>query len=164
MGLVLVRIDDRLIHGQIIEGWVRYLHVNHIVVSNNQVGNDEMQKVLMTMAVPPPLKVDIFTLSETIEELKFGTFDKSRVLILVSSPSDALFLTDRGLCVSKINVGGIHYSVGKKQVLKTISVNDDDIASFYCLHEKGIKLEVQVVPTDEGIDIMKYIKRDSDNN
>lgn len=159
MSLVLVRIDDRLIHGQVIEGWVRYLQVNHIVVSNDQVGNDEMQKVLLTMAVPPPLKVDIFTLSETIKALKSGIFEKSTVLILVACPRDVLYLTDTGLCVSNINIGGMHYSVGKKQVLQTISVNDDDIASFYCLHEKGIKLEVQVVPTDEGIDIMKYIKR-----
>ncbi|MFH1239428.1 MAG: PTS sugar transporter subunit IIB [bacterium] len=159
MSSLFIRIDDRLIHGVVIQSWVRVLHIEHIIVADDRVAGDAMQKTLLLMAVPPSLKVSIFTVKETALKLKSGEFKKENVLVLVSNPTDALALVADGVAVESINVGGLHFTPGKKQMLKTISVDDKDIDAFCQINNLGVKLEVRVIPTDNSIDIMSCLKK-----
>src|SRR5580704_355580 len=105
MAVDLLRIDDRLVHGQVVEGWLRALGVTHVVVASDAVVADEMQKALYSLAVP------------------FGVeWDKDHVLVLVSSPDDAYRLLAAGAPVKSVNVGGLHYREGRVQVLKAVSL------------------------------------------
>ncbi len=151
MGLVLVRIDDRLIHGQVVEGWCSYLKINHIVVCNNAVAGDEMQKTLLSLAVPSNMKITILSIKQTIKMIPSLESEKGRAILLLSSPRDALKLVRNGFNVKEINVGGIHYARGKIQVRKAISLSDDDLEAFEELDKLGVKLEARMVPTDPKI-------------
>lgn len=159
MGIVLVRIDDRLIHGQVVAGWVKAIKANHIMVVNDKVAQDQMQRVLLSMAVPSHLKLSILNIEEAAALLKEGVKEEDRVIILFNSPEDALSLIEKDVPIKSINVGGIHYCEGKKQILKAVCVDMEDIEALYQLERKGIELEGRIVPTDERINIMESVRK-----
>ncbi|MCX7919111.1 MAG: PTS sugar transporter subunit IIB [bacterium] len=159
MGLKLIRIDDRLIHGQVVVGWVRYLNANHIIVADDVVAKDAMQKALYEMVVPRELKVTILPVAEAAEKIKQNIFAKDNIILLLSRPKDVLELVNRGVAVKSINVGGMRFEPGKRQITKSVSVNDEDCAIFNELVAKGIEIEGRAVPTDEKTDIIQACKQ-----
>jgi len=160
MSVVLVRIDDRLIHGQVVENWMKFLKIDHVVVVNDFVASDRMQKTLFSMAVSDHAKISILTITQAKEAILNGQFERDRAMLLLVSPQDVLSLIDKGVRIKEINVGGMHYSPDKKQILKAISVSKEDMQAFQELDKLGIHLEARMVPDDEKIDIMEIIKRE----
>lgn len=161
MSVVLVRIDDRLIHGQVVENWMKFLKIDHVVVVNNFVASDRMQKALFSMAVSDHAKISILTITQAKEAILNGQFERDRAMLLLVSPQDVLSLIDKGVRIKEVNVGGMHYSPDKKQILKAISVSKEDMQAFQELDKLGIHLEARMVPDDEKIDIMEIIKRET---
>lgn len=161
MGMVLVRIDDRLIHGQVVENWMKFLKINHVIVVNDFVANDRMQKNLFSMAVPDHAKISILTITQAKEAILNGQFEGDKAMLLLVSPQDVLNLINKGVRIKEVNVGGMHYSPDKKQILKAISVSKEDIQAFQELDKLGVHLEARMVPDDEKIDIMEIIKREA---
>jgi len=161
MGMVLVRIDDRLIHGQVVENWMKFLKINHVVVVNDFVASDRMQKTLFSMAVPDHAKISILTITQAKEAILNGQFEGDKAMLLLVSPQDVLNLINKGVEIEEVNVGGMHYSPEKKQILKAISVSKEDVRAFQELDKLGVRLEARMVPDDEKIDIMKIIKREA---
>ncbi|MFC1546777.1 PTS system mannose/fructose/N-acetylgalactosamine-transporter subunit IIB [bacterium] len=159
MSIVLFRIDDRLIHGQVVEGWLNQLQAQGVLVVNNIVAKDEMQKTLIAMAIPPSVEVFIETVEEALKRWKQGEFDNKRLLILVSCPKDAFLLIDNGINVPSVNVGGMHYSEGKMQIFEYISVSHEDVNYFYLLAYMGIKIEGRTLPDTEKLDITRELKK-----
>ena len=158
--MVLVRIDDRLIHGQVVENWMKFLKINHVIVVNDFVASDRMQKTLFSMAVPDHAKISILTITQAKEAILNGQFEGDKAMLLLVSPQDVLNLINKGVRIKEVNVGGMHYSPDKKQILKAISVSKEDIQAFQELDKLGVHLEARMVPDDEKIDIMKVIKRE----
>jgi mannose/fructose/sorbose-specific phosphotransferase system IIB component len=159
VGIELIRIDDRLVHGQVVAGWVKAIKANHIMVVNDKVAQDQMQRVLLSMAVPGNLKLSVMSIAEAAAVLKAGIPDNDRLIILLNSPADALALVEKAVPVKSINVGGIHYCEGKKQILKAVCVDMVDIEALYQLERLGIELEGRIVPTDERINIMDSVRK-----
>lgn len=156
MDIQLIRIDDRLIHGQVVVGWVKALGIQRLVVVNDTIARNSMQKTLMEMAVPSGLKVSFYTVEEAARNCRAAeTHEKS--LLLFSSPVDVLDYGRRGGALTSINVGGLHYCEGKQQVSKTVCVNEDDIEAFRELKKQGVELEVRAVPGDIREPLDKYI-------
>lgn len=160
MGMVLVRIDDRLIHGQVVENWMKFLKINHVVVVNDFVASDRMQKTLFSMAVPDHAKISILTIAQAKEAILNSQFEGDKAMLLLVSPQDVLNLINKGVKIKEVNIGGMHYSPDKKQILKAISVSKQDIQAFQELDKLGVHLEARMVPDDEKIDIMEIIKRE----
>jgi len=160
MGMVLVRIDDRLIHGQVVENWMKFLKINHVIVVNDFVASDRTQKTLFSMAVPDHAKISILTITQAKEAILNGQFEGDKAMLLLVSPQDVLNLINKGVRIKEVNVGGMHYSPDKKQILKAISVSKEDIQAFQELDKLGVHLEARMVPDDEKIDIMEIIKRE----
>ena len=158
--MVLVRIDDRLIHGQVVENWMKFLKINHVIVVNDFVASDRMQKTLFSMAVPGHAKISILTITQAKEAILNGQFEGDKAMLLLVSPQDVLNLINKGVRIKEVNVGGMHYSPDKKQILKAISVSKEDIQAFQELDKLGVYLEARMVPNDEKIDIMEIIKRE----
>mgnify|MGYP001068232507 CR=1 FL=1 len=161
MGIVLVRIDDRLIHGQIVENWMKLLKINHLIVINDFVASDQMQKALFSMAIPDHTKISILTIAQAREAILNGQFKEDRAMLLFASPQDVLNLINKGVKIKEVNIGGMHYSPEKKQILRAISVSKEDIQAFQELDRLGVRLEARMVPDDEKIDIMEIIKRET---
>ena len=160
MGIVLTRIDDRLIHGQVVEGWLKNINVDHIAIISNDVAADKMQQVLFSIAVPKSIKVSALGVDEAALKAKEGYFDKNNFLLLLSTPQDALRLIEGGVKIDSVNVGGMHFTPGKKQILKALSVDESDIAALLAIHKAGVKLEGRVLPGDDMIDIFEILTKE----
>ncbi len=160
MSILLVRIDDRLVHGQIVQGWLRILDVNTILVVSDIVTLDTMQQALMTMTVPGNIKLDIKNLKDATNAITNGQFDRERVMILAVSPSDVLYMMENGADFKSVNVGGMHFINGKRQLLNNLCVNDNDVESLYKIHIKSVEIEGRVLPEDEKKDIIPLIEKE----
>ena len=148
MGVTLLRIDDRLIHGQVVEGWVPYLKVDLVVVVSDSAAEDEVQSALMKMALPPAVGLLIVRVDEAPAALSSPQMAARRALVLVPGPTEALALIEKGLNVDRINVGGLHYTVGKVQLGRALFLDEKDKAALRALAARGVRLEGRSLPTD----------------
>ncbi len=153
MPLVMIRIDDRLIHGQVVVGWGSVLKPDRILLCSDEVATVEWQKTIYLSAVPEPLSASVLTLDDTVKALTSGDFDNEKVLLLVDSPKSIIDLVDNGVDIKEVNVGGMHFKPGKNQISPFIFVDQQDVANFKVLCEKGIKLEGRDVPTRSPVHI-----------
>ena len=157
MSLVLVRIDDRLIHGQVVVGWASVLHPDRILLASDEVATVDWQRTIYLSAVPEELKASVLTLDDTVKTLKNKEYNDERVLLLVDSPKSVLYLVEKGLEISRVNVGGMHFKPGKNQVTPFIFVDQNDIEAFQHLYKREIELEGRDVPNRASVNIPKVL-------
>ncbi len=153
MGVALLRIDDRLIHGQVVEGWVPFLRVDLVVVISDAAASDEIQTALMKMALPPAVGLLVVPVAEAAARLRSLERASRRSLVLVPGPVEALALMESGVEVDRINVGGLHYTVGKVQLGRALFLNEKDRLALVALAAKGVRLEGRALPSDVAEDL-----------
>lgn len=154
--VVLTRIDNRLIHGQVATQWVQNTGANLLLVANDELANDEFRQGLMNMAAPAGAQTRYFTLQETIDSIDKAS-PEQKILILVENPADALTLVDGGVPIKDINIGNMHMAEGKRQVATTVAIDDDDVNKFKKLQDKGVNLFVQRTPGVAKEDLKKVL-------
>lgn len=159
MPVALVRIDDRLVHGQVVEGWLKSIRVTHIVVASDSVAADETQKALYLLAVPHGVKLSCLPLSEAASSWNSPAWSKDRILVLVSAPQDVVTLLEKGADIKSLNVGGLHFREGRIQILKAVSLDDKDVAALRKLEAQGVFLEARPLPLDEPVALKPYLER-----
>jgi len=157
MPIILARIDDRLIHGQVVVGWAKVLKANHIVVADDEVIKNDIQKFLFRMATPEDIKLSILTIKETSNMIKERKFDNDYTIILFKVPESVLKLLNFGGMIGEVNIGGMHFSENKVQLTDAIFVDEKDIETFNEIRKRGVKLEIRMVPTDTKKDLFKVI-------
>ena len=155
--ILLTRIDNRLIHGQVATQWTGSIGANLILVANDKVAGDTVRQGLMDMAAPNGVATRYFTIQKTIDIIHKAA-DRQKIFIVVESPEDVLKLVEGGVEIKKVNIGNMHMSEGKRQVATSVAVDDKDVAAFKKLEEKGVKLEIQRVPSTSVEDISKLYK------
>ena len=163
MTIKVVRIDDRLIHGQIVQGWLKLVQIDKILVVSDEVAKDEMQKVLLSMAVPSNIKLFIKNIKDASYDISNNVYEKDNLMILFSNPQDVVRMLDNGIKFNTINIGGMHFAHGKKQLLPNLSVDRKDIESFLKLIKYGIELETRALPQDERYNAINDIKQEAKN-
>lgn len=157
MQIVLTRIDDRLIHGQVATIWSKECGCNRIIVVSDEVANDNLRKTLLVQVAPPGVKAHVITIDKMIEIYSNPKYDSFKSLLLFTNPTDVLRVVEGGVDIKSVNIGGMSFKEGKNQITSAVSVNDQDIESFKKLNEKGIELEIRKVTTDTKVDIMTKI-------
>ena len=163
MAIEVVRIDDRLIHGQIVQGWLKVIQVDKILLISDEVAEDKMQQILLSMAMPSDVKLVVKNVKDASYELLNDVYDKDKLMVLFSNPQDIVKVLDNGFKFKSINVGGMHFTHGKVQILKNLSVDKEDIISFMKLIENGIELEARILPSDERYNIINDVNNQAKN-
>ncbi len=153
-----VRIDDRLIHGQVVEGWIPYLKVNHVVVVSDQAAADETQRLLMRICLPDALSLDVLSVAEAGSRLAGVLNGDKKTLVLAPSPHEILKLLEAGLAVDAVNVGGLHYSVGKVQLGRAIFLGGEDRAALLAIAGRGVRLDARGVPRGKRADRLALLR------
>ncbi len=156
--IVLTRIDNRLIHGQVASMWCKYLDIDLMIVANDQVANDEFRQSLMSMAVPKEIETVFCTIQDTINKSLHCDSDRN-IFIVCANPDDALKLIEGGLDIKKVNIGNMHMCVGKRQVATTVAIDDKDVECFKKMQDLGVELQIQRVPTVEQENIKYLFKK-----
>ena len=154
--IVLSRIDERLVHGQVGVQWVGFADANIIVVVNDEVAEDSIQQNLMEMVLADGIAIRFWTVQKTIDTIHKAA-DRQRILLVCRTPKDFRQLVAGGVPISNINVGNMHYVEGKKQIAKTGSVEAEDGAEFEQLKALGVTCTIQGIPTESATDIFTLI-------
>jgi PTS system mannose-specific IIB component len=155
--IVLTRIDDRLIHGQVVTVWTKETNCERIIVCNDEIDKDPIRKTLLTQVAPPGIKASVVDVEKAARVYKNPKYEGVRTLLLFTNPTDVLRMVEDGVVISSVNIGGMSFKEGKKQISTAISVDAKDVKAFKSLHEKGIELEVRKVASDSKVDLMTIL-------
>ncbi|MBU0742788.1 PTS sugar transporter subunit IIB [bacterium] len=155
MPLVLARIDDRFIHGQVTVGWSRKLQPDRIILCNDKIAADPWQSRVYASSVPPQMRVSVLDRESTARFLAGdGMLDRGEdIILLVGSPIDMQDLHRRGLPIGEVNVGGMHYMKGKRELLEFVYVDKRDLKALRALQDDGVRLVAQTVPGVKAIEL-----------
>jgi mannose/fructose/sorbose-specific phosphotransferase system IIB component len=157
--VLLTRIDDRLIHGQVVEGWVNYLKATCLLVADNTVAANPVQRSIMEISAPEGLTVIIGSVEDICRKLSTAALMKERAILLFSNPRDVLVSLRAGLACTNVNLGGMHYVPGKRKITDVLAVDDADVDAFREIMRRGVKVEVQTVPTEKPQPLEKVLER-----
>lgn len=149
--MIWFRVDNRLVHGQVIEGWLPYLDARELVVVNDALAGDALRQQIMQLAIPGRIRVSFIAVAET--QKIYNSLDSSDIasLFLFADCQDVARVIEQGVHMSRLNVGNMHYATGKRQICTHVAVSDDDIACFAFLQKKGIELDFRCVPGDDPV-------------
>lgn len=147
-GIIHVRIDDRMIHGQVATQWSGRLNATRIMVINDNIINDEMRKTVVRLAAPANVSTSILGRQKALNNIKSGKYKGQRVLLICVSPMDVNYLIDNGLPINSVNVGNLAQRDGTERVRPSINVTPEEKESFKKLIDRGV--EVTVIPTPQS--------------
>ncbi|MEA3545853.1 MAG: PTS sugar transporter subunit IIB [Thermodesulfobacteriota bacterium] len=148
MRLVLTRIDNRLIHGQVLEAWVPFVRADCIVVANDEIAGNQLKKMMMRASVPSQMRVEIGTVVESVALLNSVQLKRCRVLLLFGTTSDAVRAYREGLAYDRLNLGNLHADKGKARFSCTLFLNPADMDDLELLDQAGIKITSCCIPAD----------------
>lgn len=143
----LIRIDDRLIHGQVATTWTKNLAIEQILIINDEAVNDEVMQSVANFAAPPGVDVKIFGVDQFIGIVKANSIKKATML-LFKNVLDVVKLSDSGFAIESVNAGGMGYKEGRKRMTRAISVTPEENEAFKKLIAKGIDINFQMIPND----------------
>jgi PTS system mannose-specific IIB component len=149
MSIVLARVDNRLIHGQVLESWVPYVRANYILVVDDIVANDTFRCQLMQAVVPSTIKLQICSHDQISGFWNTADLDKENVLLLFADPCSALQAYLRGLVFKALNLGNMHIGEQKCCISKTLYMDAKDLQALEQLAQCGVDISAQCIPTDK---------------
>jgi mannose/fructose/N-acetylgalactosamine-specific phosphotransferase system component IIB len=143
--LVLYRIDDRLIHGQVVVGWGQAMDIEFIVLVDDAVAGSEWEQELYRMGVPPEMEVFFHSVAEATGRLDGYRKDRRRGILLTGDVRSMACLVAAG-GVPAVNVGGVHHRPGRVQRLRYVYLNDDEERQLREIAARGVQVAAQDVP------------------
>ncbi len=158
MEIALVRVDNRLVHGQILEAWVPYLHICRIVVVDDQVAADFFRETVIRMAVPSEIDVTISGLREFAETHPCTQAGGQKTLVLFSTIQDALAAYRLGFHYEKLNIGNVYNECCRLCCTPSVLLSESDLQDITALHNEGVRIELQRVPREKAVDIFDIVK------
>lgn len=158
MSLVLARIDQRLIHGIVVTQWAGATQAKRLMVVDDEVSKDEVQKSAMRMSKPVGTGMSIIDTETAIKNFNAGKYDSHNVFMIVREPSTLVKLAEGGVKIPKVNIGIIFDGEGKTTVKKMVSVNEEEVADLKKLKAMGIPVTFHFVPSEAEEPLETYIK------
>lgn len=150
MSLVLVRVDCRLIHGQVVETWLPHTGADCLVVANDDLAANPFLRSVMELAVPRSIHVVFCRLDEVARELDTVERRGERAILLCSTFADAVRIYEGGTRFSSINIGNLHYAAGKVEISPSVFFSEEDFDAVRNLRVHGVAVNVRATPFDAG--------------
>lgn len=154
----IIRIDDRLIHGQVLAGWCNHYPIKRFIICDDEIAKNEWEKNLLLTCVPPNFQINILVAEDTSTFIKKNINSKDLTMILINSPYQIMKMDRIGLPIKEINVGGIHYKENRKQYLFYLFLSPEEVEIFKELMDKGYVFECQDLPTNKKHDLKKILR------
>ncbi|HEV8356466.1 MAG TPA: PTS sugar transporter subunit IIB [Gemmatimonadales bacterium] len=158
MPIVLCRVDDRLVHGQVVVGWGRPLDLRRIVLVDEEVWANPWEQELYRMAAPPEIAVEFASPAEAAGRLAAWEAGRERVLVLVGAIATAVELlrcAPAGL--RRLNLGGIHAGPGRRERLRYLYLSDEEIGMLEGMARKGVEISAQDLPTSRVVPLKELV-------
>lgn len=155
--IIGIRVDHRLVHGQVAFSWVTAVNANCILVANDAAASDEMQMTALRLVAPQGVKIVIKSVADSIQQINAGKTDKYRLLVIVKNVHDGWSLVKGCPAVKELNVGGTDKVANSEQLAASVFLSQADKVELKELANQGINVFSQMVPNDKKIDLIKKI-------
>lgn len=155
-----MRIDNRLIHGQVTVAWVGSIGANHLIVANDEVAADDFQQVLLPQAARG-VPTSVLSVADTVAHCTSERAAGEHIMIIAKFPADALAIVEGGVVPEVVNVGNQAPRPGTKfsKVTKSISATEDDVKAYRRIAELAGGLRSQMMPTDRADDFLRLLAK-----
>lgn len=157
MAIELFRIDDRLIHGQVVVGWGQPLDLSFIVLVDDEVASSEWEQELYRMGVPPEMEVHFDTVEDAAQKLPTYQRDARRGALLTGDIETMKRLIDLTGAITRVNLGGIHHRAGRTQRLRYIFLAPDEEQALRLLAARGVDVSAQDVPAARPLSLHEVL-------
>ena len=149
-GVALMRVDNRLVHGQVLEAWLPALDAHGILVADDEAAGNVLARSAMALAIPHKVSFQVLRVQAAAEVLKSGGKGPQsvRTLVLLREVRDAVSLHDAGVRITQLNLGNVHFGAGRKQVAPSVFLDAGEIAALDKLAAEGTHIEARAVPSD----------------
>lgn len=157
MSIIGVRIDSRMIHGQVANLWVPSINPTRIMIIDDHVAGNEIEKSGLKMATPAGIKLSILPFEKALKNISEGRYDSQKVLLIVKDPTYLLKLVNSGIDIEEVNVGNISKRDNTRSITKSVNITDEEEKAFEELHNKGVNLISQMVPNEKAQDFYELL-------
>lgn len=157
MSLVLARVDDRLVHGQVVLAWAGALKASRLLVADDAAAQATWERQLL-QASAGDLEVEVFPLAETGARLAAESARAGAAILLFRSPSDALAAVEAGAAIGELNLGGLHHAPGREAVLDYLYLNDKDREALRRLEQRGVRLSARDLPSSRALPAAEWLE------
>ncbi len=144
--VVMNRVDDRLIHGQVITGWTKLRNVNNIMIVDDEVATNQMMLDIFRFAAPPRVKIEAYTVERAAEKLRNLNQGTDRIMLLTKLPKTFLRLIESGYKPTDINYGAMAHKPQSRNLAPNCDLSPEEIQDTEKLHQMGIRVWIQLVP------------------
>ncbi len=149
----LYRIDNRLVHGQIMATWLPHLHAKHILIVSDIVPTNDLQMQIFRMAIPHEIAFDALPIREAARWLDAKKYGREPTIVLLETIRDAAALFDAGHCFSHLNIGNVHHGPGRESFTNAVYLGEDDFTTLRALNDRGVHIEIRSLPSETPIDL-----------
>ena len=158
MSLAVVRVDDRLIHGQVVVGWGQPLGLQFIALVDDKVRASDWEQDLYRMGVPPGMEAVFASVDEAARRYDDWVKDARVGLLLTGDIDTVIALVDRIPKLRRVTLGGIHHKPGRSERLRYVYLADDEVAKLRALVSRGVEVVAQDVPTARAVPLAEFAK------
>ena len=159
MAIVHARVDERLIHGQVMTKWVNQSQANKIVVVSDELAADEFMLEIYLLAAPAGVKVECYSQADAIRHWTEEKFGNGRVLLLLPNLTSMNFVYKEGIKVQDIQIGGLGGAPNRKVVFQNITLDDGDVKILKELQGTGVNIIFQTIPEDLPQSLESILKK-----
>lgn len=155
--ITLVRVDNRLIHGQVVEAWLPHLKVSRVVVADDEAASSPLIRAAMALAVQSAVEVRI----EPLSEVDFAALSRDgvRTLVLLRDVAAVPFVKAHGLALEHLNLGNVHFGTGRRQVSPSVFLAEAELRTLQGLASEGVRVEARAVPAEKPVELVDLSER-----
>lgn len=159
MSVLMYRVDERLIHGQVVVGWGSSLRPERIVVVDDVLADSPWEQELYAMGVPAEMEAEFESVASALDRLPAWQEGSERVLLLTRNIGTMMSLARSGLLRDvEVNIGGIHHAPGRSQILRYVFLSDGERRELEALSEQGVRVVARDVPGARGVELEDLVR------
>ncbi|MDO4927837.1 MAG: mannose/fructose/sorbose PTS transporter subunit IIA [Corynebacterium sp.] len=157
MNCIFMRIDSRLIHGQVAGAWVGDKQPQTLIAASDSAAQDSLRKELLLQVGPASARTNVLDLAKTIRVYYNPDYQGMKTMIVVERPQDALELIKEGIKVKELNVGGVTFKAGMQQISEAVYADEEHLAAYQELDKLGVPMVLQQVPSSQRVNLMERL-------
>jgi len=154
---VLVRVDDRLVHGQVVVGWGRAMRLRRIVLVDDAISTSDWEQELYRMGVPEGMEIEFTSVTGAANRFAGWDAGGDRTMVLVGDVGTLVRLSAMAP-VTRVNLGGIHQAQGRRERLPYVFLSDAEAAQLEALAARGVAITAQAVPTAAPVPLADVLR------
>lgn len=155
--IVLVRVDDRLVHGQVMTSWVKATGANKIMVVDDGVAEDDLMKTVLKGVVPSQVKLGIFSIAKAVDRMVKGFKPTDKVIMLVKTPETVWRMQQAGVDFPTLNIGGMGIRADRTTLYQNIAASESERDAIKQLIAAGCDVSIQITADDPKVDVAKHV-------